>query len=413
MNIYQLKEIETPRLIIRPVQLGDEIQINQAINRSLDTLQRWMPWANDPSLEATLAFCKMAEIGWKAQDLVEFPMVAILKENQQIICASGFNEKSDLTKPYFEIGYWIDKDYQGKGLVTELVNALTRYALEALNAARVQLCAQIDNTKSLAVANRCSYATEATLRAYCIDCISLKPADSLIMACTDVAALPDLDVSWRHHESTKPIKGLSEEPTIEREPKAVEKLTTLETNRLILIPPRTSDIDKFYEAQFRSVNEVGPWFSWAAKDTTKEDIAYHIRDAAQASQDIKSNDHLFYLVWDKDQKNLLGEVWYKVLEWEQPLLQVNYWFDTRHTGKGYASEAVARLVEYGFNDLKARRVQLHASQNNIRSQTLAQRLGFVFEGQLRNHSKNFLTGELLDSKMYSMVDIIELKKSHK
>src|SRR5690606_2252931 len=101
MNIYQLKEIETPRLIIRPVRLGDEKEINQAINRSLETLQRWMPWSKDPSLETTLEFCKKADTGWKAQNMVEFPMVAILKETQKIISASGFNEKSDLTKPYY------------------------------------------------------------------------------------------------------------------------------------------------------------------------------------------------------------------------------------------------------------------------------------------------------------------------
>src|SRR5690606_20552605 len=145
----------------------------------------------------------------------------------------------------------------------------------------------------------------------------------------------------------------------------------------------------------------------------KEDIAYHIRDAANASQDIRSHDHLFYLVWDKEQNNLFGEVWYKVLDWGQPLLQINYWFDTNHTGKGYASEAVHRLVEYGLNDLKARRIQLHASKTNARSQKLAQRLGFVLEGQLKNHSKNLMTGDILDSNMYSIIDIKELKKSNK
>jgi len=55
-KIFSLKHIETPRLIIRPVKHGDEIQLNKAVNNSLDSLQRWMPWANDPSLETTKAF---------------------------------------------------------------------------------------------------------------------------------------------------------------------------------------------------------------------------------------------------------------------------------------------------------------------------------------------------------------------
>ena len=93
--------------------------------------------------------------------------------------------------------------------------------------------------------------------------------------------------------------------------------------------------------------------------------------------------------------------------------EINYWFDTHHTGKGYATEAVHRLVEYGLNELKARRIQLHASEANIRSQKLAERLGFVLEGQLKNHAKNYITGDILDSKMYSIVDFDELKKSSK
>lgn len=35
-KVYHLKKIETPRLVIRPAQLGDEIQLNHAINNSLD-----------------------------------------------------------------------------------------------------------------------------------------------------------------------------------------------------------------------------------------------------------------------------------------------------------------------------------------------------------------------------------------
>lgn len=55
-KIYALKQIETPRLIIRPVQLGDEVAINKAVNNSLKPLQKWQPWAKDPSIDATREF---------------------------------------------------------------------------------------------------------------------------------------------------------------------------------------------------------------------------------------------------------------------------------------------------------------------------------------------------------------------
>lgn len=198
MKIDTLKHIETSRLLIRPVKQGDEIELNQAINRSLPLLQRWMPWAKDPSLETTRQFIQSGILNWQSGQSHEFPMVVIHKETNKIISGSGFNEKSDPTKSHFEIGYWIDSEYQGQGLITEVVNALTRYALEVLKATRVQICMQVENAKSVAVATRCGFSFETTLKNNRIDCISDLPADSLMYVCYDISALPPLAVKWQH-----------------------------------------------------------------------------------------------------------------------------------------------------------------------------------------------------------------------
>lgn len=197
-DIYSLKKIETPRLIIRPVQIGDEIEINQAINRSLKSLQRWMPWANDPSLAATREFVQNSAKHWAAKKSEDFPMTVIHKVDGKIIAASGYNEKSDPVKRLYEIGYWIDGPYQGQGLVTEFVNALTRYALDVLQAHKVQICTQVENVKSIAVAKRCGFECEAAHKNDRIDCKSGQPADSFIFSCCKTSVLPTLNVTWEH-----------------------------------------------------------------------------------------------------------------------------------------------------------------------------------------------------------------------
>ena len=201
MTIFDLKHIETPRLVIRPVQRGDEIELNAAIQRSLLSLQRWMHWAKDPSLETTLNYVEESVRGWSAGHLLEFPMIVIHKADRKIISASGFNEKSDLSKRLFEIGYWIDTPYEGQGYVSELVNALTRYALEALQATRVQICTQVGNEKSMAVAKRCGYVCGTTLKSDRLDCESGLPVDSFLYVCGDLNALPALTVTWKHRKN--------------------------------------------------------------------------------------------------------------------------------------------------------------------------------------------------------------------
>ena len=54
-KIYKLRQIETPRLLIRPVQLGDEYPLNKAVNNSLELLQKCMS-----ELEKNLLLIKCA-----------------------------------------------------------------------------------------------------------------------------------------------------------------------------------------------------------------------------------------------------------------------------------------------------------------------------------------------------------------
>jgi len=405
MSIYNLLSIETPRLLIRPIKLGDEVAISEAIQRSLPELQRWMPWANDPSFETTQSFVKRADHGWRTGKSVDFPMVAIHKESGKIISATGFNEKSELSRPCFEIGYWLDREYQGQGLATEMVTALTRCALDALKATRVQMCTQKENTKSVALIERCGYKLEATMKNYCLDCESQQPADSLLYACCDSDTLPNIEVKWSHNDDKQfeQLPSLPLSSTASQNPVTQAQLTT---ERLTLLPPQQEYAEALFDSLSNSLDEVSPWFSWANKNLDLEGLQkYHLEEGIQNAADIYAHDHLFFLVLDKSHNTLLGEVWFKVMDWSVPNLMLNYWFDTRQTGKGYATEAVTEMLRYAFADLRAKRVQLHISETNTKSLHLAKRLNFSYEGQLKNQIKNFITGEIVNSELFAMTGL--------
>lgn len=172
-----LPEIETARLVLKPPKLGDEKPLNQAINRSLPELQRWMPWAKDPRMQPTIRYVENGIASWSSEAPRDFPMVVIHKESQKIIGASGFNDRSKPEVPLFEIGYWLETAFTGQGIATEMVKALTCFAFQSFHAARVQIVTQVGNEASRRVAERCGFILEATLRNYCVDCVSGKPAD--------------------------------------------------------------------------------------------------------------------------------------------------------------------------------------------------------------------------------------------
>ena len=169
-----------------------------------------------------------------------------------------------------------------------------------------------------------------------------------------------------------------------------------------------------HNALMASLNELSPYFSWAtAKNLTVEEVARHVNEDRIAAHDIKSHTHLFYFVWDKNQNTFLGEVWLKILDWSVMSAYAAYWFDSRHTGKGYAREAVSKLVEYAFHELNAKRIAIDVSVHNEKSLKLPKSLNFQSEGIMKNHYRNFVTNKIADAERFVITDIKQLNNSHR
>lgn len=77
------------------------------------------------------------------------------------------------------------------------------------------------------------------------------------------------------------------------------------------------------------------------------------------------------------------------------------WFHPEAWGNGYALEAGAHLIEYGFRDLRLHRISATAMAPNEASTTLCTRLGFVHEGVARE--SQFADGEYVDVERYGLL----------
>ena len=201
-RIYQLKKIETPRLILRPPQQDDALPLNQAIHHSLKMLQEWMAWASDPSLETTTNHIQMGITNWQSQNSSYLPMVIIDRVTEKIIGATGYNDRSDFKQGIYEIGYWLDVRSHSKGLATECAHALTQFALAELHANQVILRIQIDNQKSIAIAERLGFQKIGIVERSQEDALVGKINQDFKYVCNDFKKLSHLNMSYHFCEIT-------------------------------------------------------------------------------------------------------------------------------------------------------------------------------------------------------------------
>ena len=65
--------------------------------------------------------------------------------------------------------------------------------------------------------------------------------------------------------------------------------------------------------------------------------------------------------------------------------------------QGFMSEAMSRILEYGFKEMNLNRVEAFISPENLNSRSLVEKFGFVLEGHLRQHYHNKAEGKIHDS----------------
>ena len=80
---------------------------------------------------------------------------------------------------------------------------------------------------------------------------------------------------------------------------------------------------------------------------------------------------------------------------------LGYWCAVSHWGRGYATEAVRAVIDYGFRDLALNRVHADCHGDNPASRRVLEKAGLTYEGRLRQHS--FRLGRFADKLQFGIL----------
>jgi len=87
----------------------------------------------------------------------------VLKENEKTVGTCGFHAISDYHKR-IEIGYDLNRDYWGKGIMSEALSLIIDYAFGNSDVNRIEAFVEPPNKASLALLGKLGFCMEGTLR---------------------------------------------------------------------------------------------------------------------------------------------------------------------------------------------------------------------------------------------------------
>jgi [ribosomal protein S5]-alanine N-acetyltransferase len=169
----------------------------------------------------------------------------------------------------------------------------------------------------------------------------------------------------------------------------------LNSNRLLLRKPVAADKESFFEIRGR-----------------RETMQYIPRPLAKSVEDAEAvinmingftdrNERINWAIEEVSSRAMIGMIGYVNFRPDSYRGEVGYVLHHQFCGRGYASEALKTVLDYGFNQLGLHSVEAIIRPENERSIKLVEKLGFVREGYFRDYI--FHEGSFYDEAIYSLI----------
>jgi len=147
-------------LELRQFQMSDAEELYAVADRNRDYLREWLPWVDRTHSAADMRDFIAARL--EQFEAHQGPTAAI-RVDGRIAGALGCHPIDWLNRNC-HIGYWLDADEQGKGIMSRAVAALLDYLFDEVGLHRVTIQCGTGNHRSCAIPERLGFAHEGLVR---------------------------------------------------------------------------------------------------------------------------------------------------------------------------------------------------------------------------------------------------------
>jgi len=149
----------SPEVVLRKIHPNDAEDIFRLIDTNREHLSPWLPFVETTLRSFDTKIFIEGLLGPSSRELV-----FCINVNAVTTGLIGYKD-IDRNNKKLEIGYWIIKEYEGRGIVTESSKELVNKAFAKMNMNRVQIKCGVGNNRSCNIPKRLGFIFEGIERA--------------------------------------------------------------------------------------------------------------------------------------------------------------------------------------------------------------------------------------------------------
>lgn len=127
------------------------------------------------------------------------------------------------------------------------------------------------------------------------------------------------------------------------------------------------------------------------------------RDLITRIQDgLENNTAIGWAISLKNNPQLIGTIGFHQIDKHHHRAEIGYMLLPKFWNKGLMSEAITKVIDYGFNTMKLHSIQANIDPNNKVSAAILKKFNFVSEAYFKENF--FFNGKFMDSEIVSLLN---------
>ena len=159
--------------------------------------------------------------------------------------------------------------------------------------------------------------------------------------------------------------------------KIFANIPTIKTERLTLRKINGDDVEDMFE--YSSDARVTEFLTWSPHP----DRTYTLEYVSYLQSRYRTGDYYDWAVVLRDSGKMIGTCGFTRFDYANNSAEIGYVLNAAYRGQGIAAEAVARVLEFGFERLGLNRIEGRYMVENAASRRVMEKCSMTFEGVRR------------------------------